>query len=252
MRSSAFASIAVGLVLGLAGALPAQAAEILVRAGTGTASAMRDLASAFEKKTKHKVNLAFDQTPVIKIRINANEPADVVVIESDEIDDLVMRGRVVAGTRTNFAQAGVGVVVKAGAPKPDISTVEAFKAAMLAAKSIGYPRGSIARIAEEVMKKLGIGEEMKAKSYFIEGRPVAEIIGEGRIEVGLQQVNVVTPVEGADYVGPLPKELQQTVKFSGGVLSFAKQPEVARAFLKFIASPEAAALIRKGAMEPWS
>jgi molybdate transport system substrate-binding protein len=86
----------------------------------------------------------------------------------------------------------------------------------------------------------------------IVGRPVAEDVAKGLVEVGLQQINVIIPVEGADYVGPLPKELQETVKFAGGVLTVSKEPEFARAFLRFIASPEAAALIRKSAMEPWS
>jgi molybdate transport system substrate-binding protein len=252
MRKAAFVAVAAGLMLSLAGAPPVKAAEIVVRVGMGAVSAIRDLAPAFEKQTKHKVRIAFDQTPVIHIRINASEPTDIVILQPDEIDDLVKRTRVVADTRTGFAQAGVGVAVKAGAPKPDISTVEAFKAAMLAAKSIGYSHGGSGKIAEDVMKKLGIAAELKPKTRFIDGRPVAEDVAKGLVEIGLQQINVIIPVEGAEYVGPLPKELQETVKFSGGMLSFAKQPEAARAFLKFIASPEAAPLIRKSAMEPWS
>jgi molybdate transport system substrate-binding protein len=252
MKRAALISIVSMLVLGPAGTLPVKAAEIIVRVGMGAVSAIRDLAPAFEKKTKHTVRVAFDQTPVINVRINANEPTDVVIMQPDEIDDLVKRTRVAADSRTNFAQAGVGVAVKAGAPKPDISTVEAFKAVMLAAKSIGYSRGGSGKIAESVMKKLGIAAELQPKTRFIDGRPVAEDVAKGLVEVGLQQINVIIPVEGAEYVGPLPKELQETVKFTGGVLSFAKQPEAARAFLKFIASPEAAALIRKSSMEPWS
>ena len=102
------------------------------------------------------------------------------------------------------------------------------------------------------MAKLGIADQLKARTRLIDGRPVAEDVAKGLVEVGLQQINVIIPVEGADYIGPLPKELQETVKFAGGVLTVAKEPEVAKAFLKFIASPEAAALIRKSAMEPWS
>ncbi len=159
----------------------------------------------------------------------------------------------VAGTHTNFAQAGVGVAVKAGAPKPDISTVAAFKAAMLNAKSIGY---SARR--QRHHRRAGDGEARHRRC--VEGADPVHRRPPGRrgrrqgpdVEIGLQQINVIIPVEGADYVGPLPKELQDTVKFAGGVLTVAKEPEVAKAFLKFIASPEAAPLIRKSAMEPWS
>jgi molybdate transport system substrate-binding protein len=252
MRRTAFAAAFAVAMLGLSGERPAQAAEITVRAGMGVVSSVRDLAPVFEKKTGHKVIVVFDPTPVMNQKINAGEPADIAAVSPGQVDELIKQGKMVAGTHTNFAQAGVGVAVKAGAPKPDISTIEAFKAAMLAAKSIGYSRGGSGTIAAHVMEKLGIADELKARTQFIDGRPVAADVAKGAVEVGLQQINVIIPVEGADYVGPLPKELQDTVKFAGGVLTVAKEPEVARAFLKFIASPEAAPLIRKSAMEPWS
>ena len=143
------------------------------------------------------------------------------------------------------------MAVKTGARRPDISTVEAFKAAMLNAKSIGYSRGGSGIISANVMEKLGIADQLKARTKFIEGAPVAEAVAKGEVEIGLQQINVIIPVKGADYIGPLPKGLQETVKFSAAVLTASKQPEVAKAFLKFIASPEAAPLLRKSAMEPW-
>jgi molybdate transport system substrate-binding protein len=252
MRRTAFAAAVAVAMLGLAGEPPAQAAEITVRAGMGVVSSVRDLAPVFEKMTGHKVIVVFDPTPIMNQKINAGEPADIAAVSPGQVDELIKQGKMVAGTHTNFAQAGVGVAVKAGAPKPDISTVEAFKAAMLAAKSIGYSRGGSGTIAAHVMEKLGIADELKARTQFIDGRPVAADVAKGDVEVGLQQINVIIPVEGADYVGPLPRELQDTVKFAGGVLTVAKEPEVAKAFLKFIASPEAAPLIRKSAMEPWS
>jgi molybdate transport system substrate-binding protein len=252
MRRTAFAAIVAVAMLGLSGERPAQAAEITVRAGMGVVSGVRDLAPAFEKMTGHKVIVVFDPTPLMNQKINAGEPADIAAVQPGQVDELIKQGKMVAGTHTNFAQAGVGVAVKAGAPKPDISTVEAFKAAMLAAKSIGYSRGGSGTIAARVMEKLGIADQLKARTQFIDGRPVAADVAKGDVEIGLQQINVIIPVEGADYVGPLPKELQDTVKFAGGVLTVSKEPEVAKAFLKFIASPEAAPLIRKSAMEPWS
>jgi molybdate transport system substrate-binding protein len=122
---------------------------------------------------------------------------------------------------------------------------------MLNAKSIGYSQGGSGIISARVMERLGIANQLKAKTKFINGAPVAEAVARGEVEIGLQQFNVILPVAGADYVGPLPKELQETVKFSAGLLSASKQQDVARAFLGFIASPEAAPVIRKSAMEHW-
>jgi molybdate transport system substrate-binding protein len=230
---------------------PVQAGEITVLAGMGVISGVRDLAPAFEQMTGHKVIVRFEQTPDLNQMINSGAPADIGALQPLQIDAFINDGKMVAGTKTNFAQAGVGVAVKRGARRPDISTVEAFKAAMLNAKSIGYSQGGSGIISARVMEKLGIADQLKAKTKFIDGIPVAEVVAKGEVEIGLQQINVIIPVTGADYIGPLPKELQETVKFAAAVLAVSKQPEVARAFLRFITSAEAAPLLRKSAMEPW-
>jgi len=242
----------VGLV-GMLGLLagPVQAAEITVMGGMGVVSGLHDLAPAFEKMTGHKVIVRFVQTADINQKINSGAQADIAALQSQQVDAFIKDGKMVAGTKTNFAQAGVGVAVKTGAQRPDISTVEAFKTAMLKAKSIGYSRGGSGLISAQAMEKLGIADQLKAKTKFIDGIPVAEVVAKGEVEIGLQQINVILPVKGADYIGPLPKELQETVKFSAGVLTTSKQPEVAKAFLRFIASAEAAPLLRKSGMEPW-
>ena len=237
-------------VVGLVGMLSllaqgqVQTAQITVLAGMGVVSGVRDLAFGFEQMTGNKVIVRFEQTPDLNQKINSGAPADIAALQPQQVDVFIKDGKMVAGTRTNFAQAGVGVAVKTGARRPDISTVEAFKAAMLNAKSIGYSRGGSGIISANVMEKLG-------RTKFIDGIPVAEVVAKGEVEIGLQQINVIIPVKGADYIGPLPKELQETVKFAAAVLTVSKQPEVARAFLKFIASAKAAPLIRKSAMEPW-
>ena len=240
----------VAVVILLAGA-PVQAAEITVLAGMGVVSGVRDLAPAFERMTGHKVVVRFEQTADLNRMINSGAPADIAALQPLQVDAFIKDGKMVAGTKTNFAQAGVGVAVKTGARRPDISTVEAFKAAMLNAKSIGYSQGGSGIISAKVMERLGIADQLKAKTKFIDGIPVAEVVAKGEVEIGLQQINVIIPVKGADYIGPLPKELQETVKFAAAVLTVSKQPEVARAFLRFIASAEAAPLLRKSAMEPW-
>jgi molybdate transport system substrate-binding protein len=244
-------STAVAAVLGML-ALPAAAAaaEITVLGGMGVVSGLRDLAPAFEKMTGHKVIVVFEQNADLNRRISSGAAAaDVAAVQPDQADAFIKDGKMVAGTKTNFAQAGVGVAVKSGAPKPDIGTTEAFKAAMLKSKSIGYSRGGSGLISAQVMEKLGIADQLKDLTKFIDGVLVAEVVAKGEIEIGLQQINVIIPVEGADYVGPLPKDLQQTVKFAAAVLTAAKEPEAAKAFLRFIASPEAAPYITKSAME---
>ena len=244
-------SMIVVAVMSLLGAGQVDAAEITVLAGMGVVSGVRDLGTAFERMTGHKVIVRFEQTADLIKLINASVPADIAALQPLQVDAFIKDGKMVAGTKTNFAQAGVGIAVKSGARKPDISTVDAFKAAMLNAKSIGYSQGGSGIISAQVMQKLGIADQLKAKTKLIDGIPVAEVVAKGEVEIGLQQINVILPVKGADYIGPLPKELQETVKFSAAVLTVSKQSEVAKAFLKFIASAEAAPAIRKSAMEPW-
>jgi molybdate transport system substrate-binding protein len=245
---------------GIAGALaaliiwcatPAQTAEITVLAGMGVISGVSDLAPAYEKLSGHTVTVKFEQAAALNAMINSGAPADIAALQPDQVDNFIKQGKMVAGTKTNFAQAGVGVAVKTGAPRPDISTAEAFKNAMINAKSIGYSQGGSGLIAARVMENLGIADQLKPKTKFINGLPVAEAVAKGEVEIGLQQINVIIPVEGADYIGPLPKELQDTVLFSGGVLTVSKHKELARAFLNFIASADAGPLLRRSAMAPW-
>jgi molybdate transport system substrate-binding protein len=228
-----------------------QAAEITVLAGMGNVSGIRDLAPAFERASGHKVIVRFVPTADLPGVIDSNTPADVLTAGPEAIDGYVTKGKVVAGTRVDFARAGVGVSVKVGAPKPDIGTIDAFKRAMLNAKSIGYSNGGSGNIAAKVMEKLGIAAQLKDRTKFVNGRPVAEAVANGEVEVGIQQINVLLPTAGSDYVGPLPGELQDYVLFSLGVLTVSKQQDAAKAFQTFASSPESAALLRKSQMEPW-
>jgi len=226
------------------------AAEITALAGMGVVSGARDVAAAFERATGHKVIVSFEAGPSLMQKVDAGAPADLVMHYPSAIDDLIKQGKVM-GSRVDFARAGVGVAVKAGAPKPDISTAEAFKRAMLGAKSIAYARtGASGIIAAKVMERLGIAEQLKDKTKLVDGVPVAEVVAKGEAEIGMQQINVILPVAGADYVGPLPAELQGYVDFAVGVLAVSKEREAAQALVKFMASAEAAPLIRKSGMEP--
>jgi molybdate transport system substrate-binding protein len=225
------------------------AADITVLAGMGVVSGTRDVAAAFERATGHKVIVSFEAGPSLMQKVDAGAPADLVMHYPSAIDDLIKQGKVV-GSRVDFARAGVGVAVKAGAPKPDISTADAFKRAMLSAKSIAYSRGASGIIAAKLMERLGIAEQLKDKTRLVDGVPVAEVVAKGEAEIGMQQINVILPVAGADYVGPLPAELQGYVNFAVGVLAVSKERDAAQALVKFMASAEAAPLIRKSGMEP--
>lgn len=227
------------------------AADIIVLAGMGNVSGLRDLAPAFERMSGHKVTVRFVPTADLPMVIESNTPADVVAAGPDAIDEFIAKGKVAAGSRVDFARAGVGVSVKAGAPKPDIGSVDAFKRAMLNAKSIGYSNGGSGGIAAKVMETLGIAAQLKDRTKFVNGRPVAEAVANGEVEIGIQQINVLVPVAGADYVGPLPGELQDYVLFSLGVLAVSKERDVAKAFQAFASAPDAAPLLRKSHMEPW-
>jgi molybdate transport system substrate-binding protein len=252
MRAAARLAISgVVAVLAMMSTEMTQAAEIVVLTNQGVVSAVRELAPAFERASGNKVVVSYEVGPAFMAKINSDAPADVVTQSRDGMDDLVKRGKVVAGTRADFARAGIGVAVKAGAAKPDIATADAFKRSMLAAKSIAYSRaGASGLYMAKLMERLGIADEMKGKTKLVEGVPVAEVVAKGEAEIGMQQINVILPIAGIDYVGPLPQDLQDYVVFAAAVLAVSKQPEAANAMIRFMAEPAAAALIRKGNMEP--
>ena len=218
MRTAPNAAISVMVVmLGMLSPETVQAAAITVLASQGVVSAVRDLAPAFERVSGHKVVVSFEVGPGLM----------------------------------NVARAGIGVAVRAGAPKPDISSTDAFERSMLAAKSVAYSRaGASGLYAVKLMERLGIADEMKSRTKLVDRVPVAELVAKGEAEIGMQQINVIPPVAGIDYVGPLPPELQDYVVFSAGVLAVSEQPEAATAMVKFMSAPEAAPLIRKSGMEP--
>jgi molybdate transport system substrate-binding protein len=248
-----WARVVAAGVFGMAGAVSgaaAQAADIVILANQGAISAIRDLAPAFEQASGHKVVVSFLQGNAMNQAIETNAPGDVVSSFFEAFDDLVKRGKVVSGSAAEYARAGNGVAVKAGAPKPDIGTVEAFKRAMLAAKSIGHSSAGTGLYNTRLFQRLGIYDQIKDKIKIIEGRPVAVAVAAGDVEIGIQQTNVIQPVPGTDYVGPLPAELMEYGRFSLGVLTVSKEQELARAFIAFATSPAAAPLVRKSAMEP--
>jgi molybdate transport system substrate-binding protein len=169
----------------------------------------------------------------------------------DALDLLINDGKVVASSRTDLARAVIAAAVRAGAPKPDLGSVEAFKRALENAKSIAYSDSASGVYIETVLyPKLGISEEIKAKSKMIPAEPVGEVVARGDAELGFQQLSELVPVQGIDIVGSIPEEIQKVTVFSTGVAAGAKEPEAGAALIKFLSAPAAAPVIRKTGMEP--
>jgi len=244
------ARFAAAFVLGIPTSLPlaaAQAAELTVITNQGTTPEVREVAAAFERASGNKVTVLQDG-PALEQRLS-NGPADLIAANPGQIEDLIKKGRVI-GTPTPFALAGLGVSVRAGAPKPDISTVETYKAALLAAKSIGYSRGCSGTNAAAGIKELGLAEQLKAKTVFTENGPVVEALAKGDFEIGIQQTNIMVGAPGTDYVGAPPGFLNKPCPSSVALLTVSKEQDAARAMIAFMISPEAAPLLRKTYVEP--
>jgi len=227
------------------------AAEIKVLSTQATEGAYRELVPQFEKATRHKVTTIFSGTLDVQKRLAAGESYDMIIMAAPAIDAQIKAGKVVAGSRVDIAKSGVAVGVPKGAPKPDISTTEALKKTVLAAKSIGYSTGPSGVYVINLFEKLGVAEQVKDKlKQTPTGVFVGSIIANREVEIGFQQVSELADFPGVDYVGPLPAEVQQTTLFSSGIIVGSKEAEAAGALVKFLTSPEAGAAFKKRGMEP--
>lgn len=249
-----FHHVAIGMALSLWLAGTAQAAEVHVMISGGLSAAYNALVPEFEKATGNKVVTAYGPSMgttvnAIPTRLERGEPADVLILVGYALDDLIKKGKAV--DRVDLVNSKIGVAVKAGSPKPDISSADAVKKALLAAKSVAYSdSASGVYISTEMFQKLGIAEEMKDKAKKIPATPVAEIVARGEAELGLQQISELKPVHGIDLVGPLPESLQKVTVFSAGIASGSKEPEAGKALIKFLASPAARETIINSGLEP--
>jgi molybdate transport system substrate-binding protein len=185
------------------------------------------------------------------MRLERGEPADVLIMVGYALGDLAKNGKVIPDSRVDIVKSGIGVAVKAGAPKPDISSADTLKRALLDAKSVAYSdSASGVYVSSEMFKKLGIESEMKDKAKMIPATPVGEIVAHGDAEIGFQQISELKPVKGIDIVGPLPADLQKITVFSAGIATASKEPEAGRALIKFLTSKDASAEIVKSGLEP--
>src|SRR5262249_41434749 len=227
------------------------AAEIKVLSTQATEEAYRELVPQFEKASEHKVTTNFTGTLGAMKRLADGEAYDLLIMSSQSIDELTKSGKVVAGSRVDLAKSGVGVAVRKGAPKPDISTVDALKKTLLAAKSIGYSTGPSGVYVGAMFQKLGSAAEVTPKlKQTPTGVFVGSIIANGEAELGFQQVSELMHFPGLDYIGPLPAAVQLMTVFSSGIQTGAKEADAAKALVKFITAPAAASAYTKRGLEP--
>jgi molybdate transport system substrate-binding protein len=227
------------------------AAEIKVLSTQATEEAYRELVPQFEKATGHKVATVFTGTLGAQKRLADGESYDMVIMSAPSIDEQIKAGKVVPGSRVDIAKSGVGVGVPKGAPKPDISSTEALKKTLLAAKSIGYSTGPSGIYMIRLFEKLGVADQVKEKlKQTLTGVFVGTLIASREVEIGFQQVSELGNYPGVDFVGPLPADVQQTTVFSSGAIVDAKEAEAAKALVKFLTTPEAGPAFKKRGMEP--
>jgi molybdate transport system substrate-binding protein len=245
------------LLIGLALVMSqhANAADLKVVSGGAFKQVLNALAAQYEKETGNKLDVTYQTVGQhLELIRDGKEEFDVAVLTPEAIDGLAKEGKVVPGTRVDLAKVGVGVVVKKGAPLPDISTVEAFKKSLLAAKSVAFidPKagGSSGIYVEGLLEKLGIAKEINAKAVLVHGGAVADHIADGEAEIGVHQISEILPVAGVTLVGPLPAEIQNYTVYSAGVGSSAKNGTAARALAKFLSGPHALPIIKAKGMEP--
>jgi molybdate transport system substrate-binding protein len=232
-----------------------KASTIKVISGGAFKQVLNALAEQYEKASGNALDLTYRTVGQhLQLIKSGEESFDVAVLTPEAIDGLTKDGKVVAGSRADLAKTGVGVVVKVGTPLPDISSVEAFKRTLLAAKSVAHidpaAGGSSGVYVGKLLERLGIAAEINAKAKLIHGGAVADHIADGEAEIGIHQISEILPVKGAVLVGPLPAEIQNFTVYSAGVGTAAKDGAAARVLVKFLAGPYAGPIIKAKGMEP--
>jgi molybdate transport system substrate-binding protein len=252
-----FAAVAAwALLSALLTVATVRADEIKVVTSGGFTAAYLELVPQYESSTHNKLVTEFGPSMgtthnAIPIRLERGEAIDVVIMAAPALDDLIKQSKVRAGSRVDLVRSLIGMAVKAGAPRPDIGTVEALKHTLLAAKSIAYSdSASGVYLSTELFPKLGIADEIKGKSKKIEADPVGGVVATGEFEIGFQQISELRPVKGIDIVGPLPTGAQKVTVFAAGIPATATHPEAAKALIEWLASPVAYAAIKKSGLEP--
>jgi len=243
--------VAAGVLSMALGVVSAQAAEIVVLGTTAAREALVEIVPLFERASGHKLNITFASGPRMVERIRTGATGDLFIGPDEYNEPLLKEGKLVAGSSVDFAHSLTGVAVRAGAPRPDISTPEKFKGALVAAKTVSHSEGASGMQVVNVLERLGIRDAIKAKYVAPKGdEPVGAVVARGDSEIGLHQISQLLPVPGIDIVGPFPGDLQKVIAYAATGLPGSTQRAAAQEFVKFLRSPEAAAIIKKKGMEP--
>jgi molybdate transport system substrate-binding protein len=256
--TAAFRAAMLGLAALLLFTVAAAADTVRVVSSGGFAAAYKVLAPEFTQKTGITLDSAWGPSmgethDAVPQRLARHEPIDVLIMVGWALDDLVKQGKVIAASRTDLAFSGIGIVVKAGAPKPDISSADALRRTLLAAKSIAYSdSASGVYIKNELFKKLGIENQVKDKARMIPAEPVGAVVARGEAEIGFQQTSELKPIAGITLVGSLPPGLDKITMFSAGIVAGAPNPDGAKALIHFLTAPAAVPAIKDSGMEPAS
>jgi molybdate transport system substrate-binding protein len=241
------------LILGAA-APAAHAAEIKIMSTVALTPTLGELAPKYESSSGNKLMVVYSTIADLKKRIEAGETADVMILSRAALDDLQTQGRVAQGSIVNVGSSYVAIGVRAGAPRPDISTAEKLKAALLAAKSISYADpakgGASGVYFAKVLDRLGIADQMKSKTVLVPNAQAGELVAKGEVEMGVAQASEIAAVPGTQVVGPLPGDLNSVIVFSVGVGSTSKDPAAAKSLIELLTSPTAAAVLKSKGMDP--
>ena len=245
-------NIAIAMIAGMLVSGGASAAELKVLTTGAMKQVVLALVPQFESQG-HKVTVENDTAGALVKRVEAGDAFDVAIITPAAIDDLIAKGKIAAGSRANLARVGIGVVVKEGAAKPDIGNVEAFKQALLNAKTVAYidpeSGGSSGIYIAGLLGKLGIADAIKPKAKLKRGGLVAEFVASGEAEVAVGQLSELMAVKGVAVVGPLPAEIQNYTTYAGGVSATTKEADAAKALIGLLSGPSAATVLREKGME---
>jgi molybdate transport system substrate-binding protein len=253
MRMVAAIAIAAGVsTLALFGAGAADAAEIKVLISNALKSTMEELTPQFEKASGNKLVITFGAAAELKTSIEKGAPLDLAILTTATTDDLVKEGKLVAAGRVDIARAGAGLAARKGAPKPDISTTEAFKHALLDAKSIAYVEaGATAPYIKSLFERLGIADQIKPKlKPQPTSNPAAKAVANGEAELGITQISEILPYAGAELVGPIPAEIQLYTVYPAAVAVGTKEGDAANALIKFLTAPAAIAVLKAKGLSP--
>ena len=242
-------AVLVGLLL-LVAQHVARAAQLQVWTARAGATVLAEIGPEFERATGHKLAVTSDLPAPFLERARANEPFDVLISTAGPVDALIEEGRLVKETRATFARSGIGVEVRKGARKPDIGSVEAFKRAVLDAKSIAYLRIGSGLYLHDLFERMGIAKSIATKTTRPEADLVSELVAQGEVELGIVVSTQILTTLGVDFVGPLPPEIQHYIVFIGAVSAKSHAPDAARELMRFLASPRAVAVIKAQGMEP--